>query len=377
MLNMNPLHHLPKTLCIISSLLFLSLLGGCGTTNPHYDPNKPHHRPNGFVNSNAELEIGRVPWYEILHRRWRGDFKPKSPPEGGYTAFGDRWVVPLTAAQLQSQAPFPRLIWLGHASLLLQVDGRNILIDPNLSDFAGPTAWLSAKRVVPAPLTVDALPPIHLVLISHNHYDHLDENTLKGLWHRGDRPQFIVPLGLKRWFDAKGISGVKEIDWWERIDLPGLAIHLTPAQHWSKRTLFDANATLWGGFFLDFAVDRKNWKFLYTGDTGYSDDFKEIHRRLGAVDLLAVPIGAYEPRDFMRRQHNNPDEAIQIMLDTQARYALGVHWGSFELSNESLDQPPKDIQNALSARNIPASRFWLPKQGEILTPPVDPPIRTE
>lgn len=349
---------------LVPGLLLILALGGCSTVNNSYNPDKSHHRPDGFVNNDPTVRGGTLPWYEIMHRRWRGDFRPLAEPEGGYAAFAERWLAIPDHAQLDNPAGPPRITWLGHATLLLQTGGRNILIDPNLSDFAGPVSWLSARRQVPPPLTVNELPRIDLVLISHNHYDHLDEPTLRALLARGDTPEFLVPLGVKAWFDKLGIDRVRELDWWQRIDFDGLRIHFTPAQHWSKRTLFDANATLWGGFFLDISHENRKSTFLYTGDTGYSDDFKEIRRRLGPVDLLAVPIGAYEPRDFMRRQHNNPDEAVQIMEDTEARHAIGVHWGSFALSQESFDQPPRDVAAALERRQLPDGRFWLPRQGE-------------
>lgn len=341
----------------------LLLLAACSSVNPHYDVTRAHHRPDGFVNSDSTLKIGDLPWYEPLWRRLRGDFRPFAPPAGGYEQFARTWSVPVDQAQLRAPAAQPRITWLGHATLLLQVGQRNILIDPQLSDFAGPFRLLSAPRRVPAPLQPEELPPIDIVLISHNHYDHLDRDTIVRLLAAGQRPRFLVPLGIKAWFDELGVGRVTEMDWWDSVTDGELRIHFTPAQHWSKRTPFDTNTTLWGGF----AVETDNstpWRFLYTGDTGYSADFREIRRRLGAVDLLAVPVGAYLPRDFMAPQHADPDDAVRIMLDVDARQALGVHWGTFELTREAFDQPPHDVAAALRRHRLEGDRLWLFRHGE-------------
>lgn len=338
-------------------------LVACSTVNPNYDPGKSHHRPNGFVNSDPTLEIGTLPWYHILMRRMRGDFEPGQPPEGGYERFVADWSVPLDPASLTDPRDAPHLTWLGHAGILLQLAGKNILIDPQLSAYAGPFRLISAKRRVPAPIQPEQLPRIDLVLISHNHYDHLDEGTILGMLAAGQKPRFLVPLGVKAWFDDHGIDNVIEMDWWDNRRIDDLRIHFTPAQHWSKRTPFDTNASLWGGF----AIEREGattWRFLYTGDTGYSKDFREIRHRLGPVDFLAIPVGAYLPRDFMAPQHINPDDAVKIMLDLDAHRAVGVHWGTFELTQESFDQPPRDVVIALQQRNLPVDRLWMLKHGE-------------
>lgn len=348
---------------LLLSLAMASLLG-CGTINRHYDAAKPHHRPDGFVNSDPAVQIGNFPWYEILWRRTRGDFRPAAPPAGGYEAFAARWTMPVDQRQLFERPGPPRLTWLGHASLLLQAAGMNILIDPQLSDHAGPTRLLSASRRIPPALTVEELPPIDLVLISHNHYDHLDHATIERLIAAGHKPKFLVPLGVKAWFDDLGIANVQEMDWWDQLALGELNVHFTPAQHWSKRTPFDTNATLWGGFFLVFTVDGKPFNLLYTGDTGYSDDFRAIRERLGSVDFLAVPVGAYEPRDFMRAQHANPADAVRILLDLGARQGIGVHWGSFELTREAFDEPPRELAAALAAQGLAEDTIALTRQGE-------------
>ena len=344
------------------------------TTEPlHSTPS--HHRTAGFANSDPGVVIGNFPWYEMVWRSLCGDFKPLSAPHNGYAAFAQEWSVAVDHARIAQRQLAPVVTWLGHVSVLLQIGGLNLLTDPTLADCAGPYGRFGAPRMVPAPLRGSSLPPIDVLLISHNHYDHLCDATIAAMVASGQKPRIFVPLGLKAWFDARNIPNVTELDWWEDADITAdahgnalpqpLRIRFTPAQHWSRRTPFDTNASLWGGYMVERnpgATDA--WRFLFPGDTGYSADFKAIRKRLGAVDFLALPIGAYLPRDFMKNMHVNPADAVQLMLDLDARQAMGVHWGTFKLTRESFDQPPRDLALALQAHGLARDRVWLLRHGE-------------
>ena len=343
---------------------------------PHTSTAQPaHHRATGFSNSDPAVVIGNFPWYEMVWRGLRGDFKPTAPPQQGYAAFAREWSVPVDHPRIAQRQSEPVLTWLGHVSVLLQVGGLNLLTDPTLADFAGPYGRFGAQRMVAPPLRGDQLPPIDVLLISHNHYDHLCDATIAALMASGQRPQIFVPLGLKRWFAARHIPHVTELDWWQQVDVTQdcggrtlaqpVRIHCTPAQHWSRRTPFDTNASLWGGYMVERRPGAADaWRFLFPGDTGYSADFKAIRARLGAVDFLALPIGAYLPRDFMKPMHVNPTDAVQLLLDLEAKQAMGVHWGTFKLTLEPFDQPPRDLAVALQARGLAQDRVWLLRHGE-------------
>ncbi|MBK9623893.1 MAG: MBL fold metallo-hydrolase [Rhodocyclaceae bacterium] len=325
-----------------------------------------HHREGGFCNSNGEVAIGNFSWHDMAWRTLRGDFRPQHAPQGGYKKFAIDWSTPVNHAQLAQRQIAPVVTWLGHVTILLQVAGLNILIDPTLADFAGPYGRLGAPRRVPAPLTAAQLPPIDVLLISHNHYDHLCDATIAQLMTSGQTPRIFVPLGLKAWFDTRRISNVVEMDWWDRVDLGSdLRLHFTPSQHWSRRTPFDTNASLWGGFALEWQRTRsKLWRFLFPGDTGYSNDFKTIRQRIGKIDFLALPIGAYLPRDFMKPMHVSPDDAVRLMLDLEAEQAMGVHWGTFMLTQEAFDDPPRDLLTACHQHQLAPEKIWLMKHGE-------------
>ncbi len=336
---------------IIATMAAAVLLGSCVSVNPYYDQTKPHRTQQGFRNNYAE-------WPKPDFWKWQWERRiaglPKPPVE----------MTPRAVPEvdfLKANATEPTLTWIGHASVLLQVGSYNVLTDPHLTERASPVSFYGPRRQSPPGLDFEQLPHIDLVLISHNHYDHMDLGTLKRLAAQdGKPPLFVVPLGLEQWFLKQGITNVVELDWWDRLGVGSLDVHLVPVQHWSQRTLFDRNQTLWGGFY----IRHRTLSVVYTGDTGYSRDFSDIRERLGAPDIVVTPIGSYEPRWFMGPQHVDPTEAIKIHRDLGARYSLGVHWGTFELADESLDEPPRALAAARAKTGIRDDRFFVLKLGE-------------
>ncbi|MEO8136710.1 MAG: MBL fold metallo-hydrolase [Betaproteobacteria bacterium] len=329
------------------------ILAGCSTTNPYYDPAVPHRGASGFRNNyNGAMDASYWRW---KWEAWRNGLP--HPPANGYRF---PMAVP-EVAWLQANRSEPSVTWIGHATLLLQIAGQNILTDPHLSARASPVQFFGPERRVPPGLSYDQLPHIDIVVISHNHYDHLDKGTVARLARQeGGPPHYLVPLGLKSWFHDLGIDTVTELDWWERRDVGGLTIHCVPVQHWSKRTLTDRNATLWSGW----VIEHPSLRVFFAGDTGYSPDFADIGKRFGSFDLAAIPIGAYAPRWFMEPQHVDPAEAIRIHQDLHARQSLGIHWGTFELTDEPLDEPPRVLRAELEKQAIPAERFFVLQHGQ-------------
>jgi len=265
---------------------------------------------------------------------------------------------------LRKNGKEPTLTWIGHSSFLLQFDGYNILTDPHLTDRASPLSWIGPKRVMPPGLALDKLPEIDLVLISHNHYDHLDRPTILRLYEQQspNPPQFMVPLGVKQWFENEGIHTVTELGWWDQTNYKKFKLTAVPAQHFSGRGLGDQNETLWAGWVLKSG----SFSYYFAGDSGYSEDFKEIGRRLGPFDLSTIPIGAYEPRWFMEVVHVDPEEAVRIHQEVGSRFSVGMHWGTFLLADEDMDDPPRRLQKALKNHEISIDDFITLKHGETL-----------
>ena len=255
------------------------------------------------------------------------------------------------------------LTWSGHSTFLFQKHNFNILIDPHLSGRASPFSFLGPKRYTPSVFKKDNLPRIDIVAISHNHYDHLDLKSLKIIYEKSPKTIFLVPLGDKKLLIKNGLKNVIEFDWWESYETEHLKFVFTPVQHWSKRTFLDRNKSLWGGWW----IESKDFKFLHLGDTGYTKDFIDIKKKLGSPDLVAIPIGAYSPRSIMKFSHLDPDEALQAFVDLDAKAAVGMHWGTFILSQEPVDEPIKIIKKQLKKYNIKEKNFMILRHGESLS----------
>ena len=251
-------------------------------------------------------------------------------------------------------------IWIGHSTFLIKKDGLTILTDPVFSERASPFKNFGPKRLIPPAITIEDLPKIDAVTISHNHYDHLDIRALKQLSVLNSDLIFLIPKGDKDIFDKKKIKNVYEFLWWESFDIKGFKFTFTPVQHWSARGLFDRNDSLWGGWF----IKHKDYSLYHAGDTGYSDDFIETRKRLGSPKYAFIPIGAYDPEWFMAASHVNPEDAIRIMEDLGAEQSFGMHWGTFTLTGEDTIEPPIRLIKALGESDLERFKSLIP--GEII-----------
>lgn len=252
-----------------------------------------------------------------------------------------------------------RVTFVNHSTVLLQVDGLNILTDPIWSERASPVGFAGPRRFREPGIRFDNLPPIDVVLISHNHYDHLDMQTIRRLAQEHD-PLFVVPLGNHRYLAENGIDRVSEVDWWDELAVDGAVIHAVPAQHWSRRTAYDTNLALWAGYVVETSVGP----VYFAGDTGMGPHFEAIRSRLGEPRLALLPIGAYLPRWFMSTQHIDPTEAVSAHALLGARQSMAIHFGTFMLGDDGQNQPATELGLALRAVDVPRNAFWIPGHGE-------------
>jgi len=250
-------------------------------------------------------------------------------------------------------------IWIGHSTFLINNGEINILIDPVFSERVSPFSFVGPKRMIPPAIKMNQLPKIDIVLISHNHYDHLDISSLGKLSNINNETIFLVPEGDKKLLVNAGIKNTFEFKWWDNFQLNGTTFTFTPAKHWSARGLFDESRSLWGGWH----VGNDSLNLFHAGDTGYSDDFKLIKKQLGKVDLALIPIGAYSPYWFEGYSHVTPDEAIQIAIDLEATKSIGMHWGTFILSDEPILEPKEWLNISSKKENLD---FITVKPGELI-----------
>lgn len=251
------------------------------------------------------------------------------------------------------------LTFVNHASVLIQTAGLNILTDPLWSERTSPVRWAGPRRYQPAGVALADLPPIDVVLVSHNHYDHMDVPTLRHLARSHD-PHFVTPLGNGRHLARAGIARITEHDWWDELELtPGVCLHTVPAQHWSKRGLFDRNRALWAGFYLD----APPFRVFFAGDTAMEGHFEHIRTRLGAPSVALLPIGAYKPRWFMGRVHLSPREALVAHRMLGARLTMVVHFGTFALGDDGQDEPVAALREAMAEMGFDSSAVWIPTNG--------------
>ena len=302
---------------------------------------------------NPRFHINRT-WLDVL--QWRRQSTP--------TPWPTQVEIPPQTPQPTPQDGTIRVTWINHSSILIQTRHGNLLIDPVFSDRVSPFSWVGPKRVHPPGLRLQDLPTIDAILLSHDHYDHCDKTTLRHLAETFPQAQLICPLGNGTIGHRCGFdpSRITELDWWDAHEVTvGFHIRATPSRHWSNRIRGPRNGRLWSGFFIH-AGGRTAY---YTGDTAWDDEmFSDVRRRCGSPDLAIIPMGAYEPRWFMESQHCNPAEAVRIHCTVEASRSIGVHWGTFQLTDEGREDPLHALRVAREAAGLASQAFTTLAPGE-------------
>jgi N-acyl-phosphatidylethanolamine-hydrolysing phospholipase D len=329
----------------------------------------PHHAPGGgFRNPWPNTE---PPGFGELFRWWCERRSVRRPPRDPR-----REIVPPAIPRFRTAPPDGLAVtWLGHSTLLIESGAAAVLTDPVFGDYASPIALNPLRRWSRMPITLEELPRLDVVVISHSHYDPLDARTVRRLSALQPRAVWVCPPGLSPLLRDLGARTVEEIDWWVRLGTGRVWLTATPAQHFSARGPHDRNCSLWSGY----AIELGARKVYFAGDTGYHPEFRAIGEKLGPFDVLLLPIGAYEPRWFMRVMHMNPEEAIRAAIAihegaaemASADFAppafpavVPIHWGTFKLTDEPMDEPPRRAREAWNLAGLPDDRFWLLAPGE-------------
>lgn len=342
-------------------------IAGCTSVNPYFDSSKSHHTAEGFRNNYPpnpaykRPEIGFIEGWVSRLRNWTSGAEQFAPR---------RSLDPVKPdlALLHSHPDKPVLTWIGHNTFLLQTgSGLNILMDPVFEDRASPLSFAGPKRHQAPGVALANLPHIHAVLISHNHYDHLSKASMRALYRQsGGAPVIFAPLGIDLWLAEHVTNGdiekIVRLDWWDSATIGDARVTLLPVQHWSSRTPWDRNTTLWGGF----ALERANgFRFFYSGDLGYSKDIAEIAKRFDSFDLGVIGVGAYEPL-WYRNSHASPEEAVRIHRELNIGKTIAGHWGTFPMGKERLDQVIDDLVIARTQQGISEEAFQVMRHGQSL-----------
>jgi N-acyl-phosphatidylethanolamine-hydrolysing phospholipase D len=321
-----------------------------------------HHTADGKYRIPWPMEVGDERRGPRDMLRWQWERLTRGAPPNPKPQ--DVPVVPHAVARPRASEGEVRVTWIGHASFLVQAGGLNLLTDPVWSKRASPSQRIGPARFQPPGVPFDELPQIDAVLLSHDHYDHLDEGTVERLRDRfGLGVRWITPLGYRAWFGARNVD-VHEMDWWDETDVGGVRVTCAPCQHWTRRRLREFNDRLWASYALRLP---DGWRLYFGADSGYFGGYAEIGRRLGHFDAVLMPIGAYEPRWFMRPAHMNPEEAVQAYRDMGGRGAfIAMHWGTFRLTDEDPLEPPVRARAAWKAAGLPERDLHILRHGETL-----------
>ncbi len=327
-------------------------------------PPTPHHRAGGGFEN---------PWPGSEERgfrdllRWRRERRARTRHEPARDAAP---ALPVVESGYDRPRAAPTVLtatWIGHSTALLQLGGMNVLTDPMWSRRASPVPWAGPARLVPPPVALDALPPIDLVLISHNHYDHLDRRTVQRLARQEPQAEWLAPVGLTGILRRWGVRNPRELDWWDRTAIGQATVSCVPARHFSSRTPWDRNRTLWAGW----TIAANGWRVYFAGDTAYHPAFGQIAATAGPFDLVLLPVGAYEPRWFMGSVHMNPEDALAAYHDLRAAHPaaqapcfLPIHWGTFSLTDEPVAEPPARTLARWTDAGLPRDALWLLAHGE-------------
>ena len=328
-------------LFLIASLIIGRIISAPGYTGPKSN----HFNGTTFENMNNVEAKG---FGDVLKWMMRRDKEP----------WQEKPDLPYANAPVENSAPL-RITFVNHSTFLIQWQGKNILTDPIWSQRTSPVSFAGPKRMRPPGIKFDDLPPIDAVIISHNHYDHLDLPTVRQL-EKKYQPLFIVPLGVDLFLENKGIGRIEVMDWWQEMELENMTIACVPAQHFSGRGMGDRDKTLWAGY----VIIHQQQKLYYVGDTGYGPFFQQIKEKYSPFDVALIPIGAYKPKWFMSPIHMSPSEAVQVHRELEIGTSIAMHYGTFPLADDGRNDPVIDLQNAMKEQQVSNDDFILLEEGK-------------